>query len=100
MGLMIELTPEEEACLRTAAEQEGMEPAECARRLLVAQLSLGASSPPLKPGDATRALFAAWDEEDATDDPDEIARRVQEWEELKAGLNANRAVTDERLLFP
>lgn len=94
MELMIKLTPDEEARLRIAAEKEGVDPAECVRRLLAEHL------PSLRPGEATRALFAAWNEEDATDDPEEIARRNQEWEELKAGLNANRAATGERLLFP
>lgn len=36
------------------------------------------------------ALFAQWDAEDATDDPDEIARRNPEWETTKAALEANR----------
>jgi hypothetical protein len=88
------LTPDEEARLRVAAAKAELDPAECARRLLTEHL------PSLKPGEATRALFAAWAEEDATDDPEEIARRNQEWEELKAGLNANRAAVGARPLFP
>jgi len=46
---------------------------------------------------ALREMFASWDVEDATDDPQEIARRQQEWEELKQALNANR--TSGRKLF-
>jgi hypothetical protein len=94
MELMITLTPDEEARLRVAAANEGLDPAECAKRLLTEHL------PSLKPGEATRALFAAWAEEDATEDPEEIARRNQEWEELKAGLDANRAAVGARPLFP
>jgi hypothetical protein len=39
---------------------------------------------------ALRSLFASWDAEDETDDPEEIARRQEEWEQLKQALNANR----------
>jgi hypothetical protein len=45
-------------------------------------------------------LLAQWAAEDATDDPEELARRDAEWDELKANLNANRAAIGERLLFP
>jgi len=45
-------------------------------------------------------LFAQWREEDATDDPEELARRDAQLDELKANLNANRAATGGRLLFP
>jgi len=37
-----------------------------------------------------RALFDEWDREDMTNDPQELARRAAEWEELKKALNANR----------
>jgi hypothetical protein len=94
MELTIDLSPDEEVRLRVAAEKEGLEPEECARRLLTSQL------PSLKPGEATRALFAAWAAEDATDDPEEIARRNQEWEELKAQMNATRAELGAEPLFP
>ncbi len=46
------------------------------------------------------ALLTQWDEEDATDEPIELARREQKWEQLKENLNANRRATGERLLFP
>src|SRR5690348_2680412 len=42
-----------------------------------------------QPGEATRALFAAWDDEDATDDPEEIAARNRDWEEIQAELEAH-----------
>jgi hypothetical protein len=67
---------------------------DCARQLLVAQL------PPERPGDRTLALFAQWEAEDATDDPEEIARRNREWEEFKSNINATRAETGARILFP
>ena len=38
--------------------------------------------------------------EEATDDPEEIRKSEEEYEELKRNLNANRAATGERLVFP
>ena len=48
MTLTIRLTPEEEARLLAAAETQGVDPAECAKRLLSKQL------PPLAPKKAVR----------------------------------------------
>jgi hypothetical protein len=93
MTLTIDLTPEEEARLAIAARKEGVAPPECAKRVLTAHL------PPLRPGDATLALFASWEAEDGTDDPEELATRNGEWEELKRGMNGNRAATGEEPLF-
>jgi hypothetical protein len=101
MTLQIELTPEEEARLTAAAQEQGVDPAECARRVLSEHLPpIDSEDRSAKAKDRTIELFEQWEAEDATDDPEEIARRIQEWEELKAGLNANRAATGERLLFP
>jgi hypothetical protein len=36
---------------------------------------------------ATLDLLAKWDAEDATDDPAEIARRQEEWEEFRKAMN-------------
>ena len=44
-------------------------------------------------------LFAQWRKEDETDDPEELARRDADLDELKANLNANRAATSEEPLF-
>ena len=46
------------------------------------------------------ALLDEWEAEDAIDDPQELARREQEWETLKQNLNANRCATGARLHFP
>jgi len=45
------------------------------------------------------ALFVEWDAEDATEDPDEIARRNREWEETEANLAANRFTLEGRTDF-
>ena len=49
---------------------------------------------------ATKALFAQWQVEDATGDPEELKRRDTEMLELQHALNENRKATGERLPFP
>lgn len=94
MTLRLDLTSEDEARLVAAARERGLELEECARQLLREQM------PPLAPGDATKALFAAWDAEDETSDPEEIGARTREWEEFKANINEARAAAGARLIFP
>jgi hypothetical protein len=94
MSITIELTPEEEARLRAAAASNGVSATECARQVLVTHL------PPGELKDRTLELFAQWEAEDATEDPEEIARRNREWEEFKANMNATRAAAGARLLYP
>ena len=43
-------------------------------------------------------MLDQWDEEDKTDDPEEIARRVAEWEEFKRGMNENHS--SGRIIYP
>lgn len=45
---------------------------------------------PAAPVSPMLALFAEWDTEDETDDPEELARRRREWDETRASLEANR----------
>jgi hypothetical protein len=94
MTITIDLTPEEGARLNAAARKNGVSVSECARQVLTAHL------PPAEPKDRTLELFAQWEAEDATDDPEEIARRNREWEEFKASMNATRAAAGARLLYP
>ena len=49
---------------------------------------------------AAIALLNSWLKEDVTDDPEEIRKSEEEYEELKRNLNVNRAATGERLVFP
>lgn len=49
---------------------------------------------------ATKALFAQWQAEDATDDPEELKRRDAEMLELQHAMNENRKATGERIPFP
>ena len=92
MTLTIELEPEVEKRLQEVAVSQGVDANEYARRLIEEHLP-DTEDPLVK-------LMLAWKEEDATDDPAELEARDREWEELKADLNANRAATGERLLFP
>jgi hypothetical protein len=94
MTLEIDLTSEEEASLRAAAQAAGIEPAECVRRLLAQHLTSGPSN------QATLDLLRAWDEEDATDDPEEIRQAEEELQAFKEAMNAPRAAAGARLLYP
>jgi len=103
MTLTIDLTPAEEARLTAAARRAGEAPADVMRKLVTEHL------PPIE-DERTReeiarnapsiALLRSWLAEEATDDPDEIRRAEEELAEFKRNMNANRAATGERLLYP
>ena len=94
MTLTLELPPEVEGALASEARRKGTTPAQ-----LVLE-DLRSRYPAPKPRqDKMTALFAQWDAEDATDDPEEIARRNQEWEATKKSLEANRFSLEGRTDF-
>jgi hypothetical protein len=70
--------------LRLQARRLGVSVDEYAAKLLAANL------PPAAREQSLAELFANWALEDATDDPDEIARRNAEFEELKQAMNRSR----------
>src|SRR5437868_628051 len=82
--LMIALSPEIESRLKGEASRQGLEAAEYARRLIEESLP----KPPVD--QATIDLLDQWERDNATDDPEEIARRQIEFEEFKEGMNRNR----------
>jgi hypothetical protein len=103
MTLHIDFTPQEEAWLNAQAMLQGLPPAEVVRRLVDERL------PELPVRDAAaieakRAATITYLEgrirEEATDDPEEIRKSEEEWEELKRNLNANRAAAGESPVFP
>ena len=49
---------------------------------------------------ATLELLAAWGAQDATTDPEKLREADKEVGEFKKAMNANRAATGARLLFP
>ncbi|MBI2298453.1 MAG: hypothetical protein HYU66_05790 [Armatimonadetes bacterium] len=95
MSIHVELTPQEEARLRAAAERQGIAAEECARRLITEHLS-GELTEEAR---LTRELFARWEAEDATDDPEELAARERELAEFMANMNANRLAVGARILY-
>ena len=99
MTLTIDLTPAEEARLTAAARRARLAPAEAARKLVTEHLPLAETE-----GDARNAasisLLRGWLRDEATDNPDEIRRAEEELAEFKRNMNANRAVTGERLVYP
>lgn len=93
--LLIQVEGQLEERLKRAAESTGDEPLAVARRLLEEHLP--------RPNDATIALLEQWDREDATDDPEELARRSKEGEEFMASLARNRRESEgsnARTLWP
>jgi len=93
----ISLPPEVESRLQVEASRHGLPKEEYARNLIVEHL------PPTGEGSSLAALLAQWEQEDATTDAAEIARRNQEVEEFKAAMNRNRLEMEgpeSRKLFP
>ena len=97
MTLILKLTPEEEARVEAEARRAGLSAEEYALSRLFGK-NAEASLPAVRPGSLVE-LFSQWQEEDATGDSGELARRDAELQELKANLNANRVATGERPLF-
>jgi hypothetical protein len=82
--LTITLEPETESRLQGAASRLGVNAAEYAKKLI----EDGLRKPPVD--QVTIDLLDKWDREEATDDPEEIARRQKEFEEFKEAMNRNR----------
>ena len=99
MSMTIELSPEQEARVQEAAAREGLPPIEWAARKLLSGLPEASSERPANE-DPTLALFARWAAEDATDDPDEIRRRNEQWELFKRNMNETRALSGRPPAFP
>ncbi len=100
MTLTLDFSQQEEERLTAAARQQGVDPAELARQLVTENL------PPLpieevdSQNAAAISLLQSWLHDEKTDDQVLIHRAEEELEEFKQRLNANRAETGERLLFP
>lgn len=82
--MTISLPPTLEARLNDAAARRGMPVQEYAAQLIEQALVRPSAN------QKTLQLLAQWDAEDATDDPQEIARRRKEAEEFMQGLARNR----------
>jgi hypothetical protein len=117
MSITVEIPAELEARWLALSEEER------GRRLALALAAEPAGSEPVgafaRPGNPSREipplptpeqarrtaerlarLFARWEAEDPpSDDPEEIARRRDEFEQLKAAINANRAASGEEPVY-
>jgi hypothetical protein len=82
--MTLKLAEDLESRLKERAARLGLEPDAYASKLI----EQGLAAP--HPNQATLDLLAKWDEEEATDDPEEIARRNREFEEFKESLNRSR----------
>lgn len=84
MPASVELGPEQEEQLHKEAETMGISVEDRVRHLLNERLA------PASAAAKTLDLLRAWDIEDATDDPEELARRRDEWDLLRKSLEANQ----------
>lgn len=91
MTLTLQLPDPLAAQLQREAKRQGIAPEQLAASFI--QRSL----PVAERAAALQAMFASWDAEDECNDPNELAARQAEWEQLKKDLNANR--TSGRKLF-
>jgi len=99
MTLTLELAPETEAWLAAEAEQQGVGPEDVAQRVLN-ERAMPTGSPVNETPQAAMAMLMRWRAEDATDDPEEIRIAEEELAEFRRNMNANRAATGERLVYP
>ena len=93
--MTITLSPEIESRVIAEASKMGIDANEFVTKLIEEALP--------KPNQATLDLLAEWDREEATDDPEEIARRQREGEEFMQNLARNRFEMDgphARKLWP
>jgi hypothetical protein len=109
MTLNIDFTPQETAWLNAQAQQQGLPPAEIIKRLIDAQVATTPAppapatlaKPPLDPEqEAAIALLDSWIAEGLAADPQTRRQAEEELEEFKRNMNANRAATGERLVYP
>ncbi len=107
MTLNIDFSAQETAWINAQAQQQGLSPEEIVRRLVDAHLRDMSTTAPTQQAPVLNAeqqaaidLLNSYLETEATDDPEEIRKAEEELAEFKRNLNANRAATGERLLFP
>ncbi len=103
--IALDLTPTEEAEIRTIAQQIGLAPADYLKRLVKEHLPSAPAAPPLLEPDsqekraAAVALLESWIAALPTD-PEEIRRAEAEHHEFLQNLNRNRIESGERPLLP
>jgi glutamate synthase domain-containing protein 3 len=91
MTVTIELRHDLDTHLRQLAEEQGMEMEEFLAELIEKAV-------PAMGSRAGVELLAAWDREDATQDPEELEERQLEWDAMKKAMNESHS--SDRILFP
>lgn len=91
MTVTLDLGPELENDLKAMARAKGVSVEEFVR-------SLVAEAVHRRSGEAAVALLRQWESEDATDDPEELARRASDWKAFREAMNRSR--TSDRTLYP
>jgi len=91
----VPLSSETMTRLQKEALRRGLDPEELARQLIEERLSDSQAAQDVK---RTLDLLDQWDREDLTDDPEELERRRQDFEEFKAGINASHS--SDRKIYP
>ncbi len=100
MTIILELEPETEARLRRKAESEGQDITAYLHSLVERETETGGENEEQRrKNQAAIDMLNEWDREDATDNPEEIARRQAEWEEFKTGMNAAHS-SSKRVIYP
>jgi hypothetical protein len=95
--ISIALPLELESRLKGEALRQGLATEEYVTKLIVENL------PPAQGNETIGELFAQWNAQDGTIDPDEIVKRNEEVEKFKQALNRNRVEMEgagARRLFP
>jgi hypothetical protein len=95
VSLTIELDAAEEARLSAAAREQGLAPAELARRVLLDHLPAVEMR---QPDEATLALFRKWDSEDAERTPEQAQLENELWDTFQANVNETRQALGMRKL--
>ena len=95
MSIEFNLRPDLESRVKALAAASGL-PVE---KWLEGVIEQAAASPTARTGGSgTLDLFAAWDAEDTTADPEEVERRKREFDEFRRVMNENRP--GQRPLYP
>lgn len=86
--MTVKLAPAVEEKLLREASRLGMRPEDFARMAIEEKLS---PSEVARRHPSMLEVLDEWDREDATDDPAEIARRQQDFEEFKQAINSSHS---------
>lgn len=101
MTVQVELSPEVEIKVAVKAAQKGLAVPDYLKSVIEEDVTPITSSQPDEESSRNLAaleVLRAWRAQNATDDPAELDRRRQDWQEFKTALNDSH--TSDRILFP